>query len=1050
MAGILLIAALCASPAYLLELPDEAAYYQVAREDHSRPDFTAVTKYLAPAIDDDTLLATVFQNVNLYQFHITFMATEFPDYFPGITASEYHAIVEVRATRRYFAGALYRIERLGGEIVYGFDLYTDPSSTAELPLPAEVDRLYRALRTACTAGQIVYAPTRAEAILQARTWEDTPFPIYLPDGVIIGDFTAYVTGVAYGRVSILTPAQLASREATGTLSWQDVIFVTTAPGDLLQPVAAVITGTPQTELSHLSLRLSQRRTPNAYDARGSEKLAAFRDQLVRIEVAASGVTAALVADVAEAEEWWATHRLRLPRIPAYDLAETTLKPLSEIASDPNAAAKYGAKARGMALLRQALPDDTVDGFAIPFAWYERYMQENAIVDPDSGELRPYADYITALQADPRFLSDPAFRADRLDDFADELDDEGFVPQEYVDALAARIEATWGATTFEVRFRSSSNLEDIVPFNGAGLYESTSACVADTYDEDTIGPSLCDATQDNERTIQRALRRVWSSLWLPRAYNERDFWQVPDDIAKMGILVTPAFSDEAANGVILTGNPSLPGDNRYVVNALPGELDVVDPPEGVLPEKLILTVQDGVVTQIDRARASTEMPPGQWILSDGEARRLGALAAIAAAKIGPVFSDASGDILLDMEFKVTAAKDRAVVLKQARPFLRERKDDPEPLAIVIPPGTRVCGVFQEGRTLPEEYAVKSTATFIAGRLELPARAGTYNADLLSEILVGPEATPAVPRAGGVFTCESTVAGTRTYYTYKYGQPFTANGNELQVNLEYLSFYRDTNGEEKDEIVFDEPYLCYQFFMHGFLGDPVDPDTIGYKSYTYESLPLFELEVTAKTGETASLAIRFEPPMAGSGPANLVQAEVSFDGVTRRVADYWHLVYSADHHNWNERFWVFLDPPVGDVHVVELYEGFPYENPPVPGSFRLLDASLTPVRTLAIAAWEKKRVADPGTPEFRRGDANDDGKLDIADAIFTLTHLFAHGPAPSCKDAGDANDDGKLDIADAIAILSHLFAEAGPLPPPFDECGTDPTVDALECAGSSSCR
>ncbi len=89
-------------------------------------------------------------------------------------------------------------------------------------------------------------------------------------------------------------------------------------------------------------------------------------------------------------------------------------------------------------------------------------------------------------------------------------------------------------------------------------------------------------------------------------------------------------------------------------------------------------------------------------------------------------------------------------------------------------------------------------------------------------------------------------------------------------------------------------------------------------------------------------------------------------------------------------------------------------------------------------------------FQRGNANADARVDIADAIFVLTHLFAHGPAPSCTDAGDANDDGTIDIADAIKILGHLFAQAGPLPPPFGECGIDPTSDDLDCSGFLPCE
>jgi hypothetical protein len=90
------------------------------------------------------------------------------------------------------------------------------------------------------------------------------------------------------------------------------------------------------------------------------------------------------------------------------------------------------------------------------------------------------------------------------------------------------------------------------------------------------------------------------------------------------------------------------------------------------------------------------------------------------------------------------------------------------------------------------------------------------------------------------------------------------------------------------------------------------------------------------------------------------------------------------------------------------------------------------------------------EFRRGDANADGETNIADAVFVLSHLFASGAAPSCRDAGDGNDDEKIDIADAVAVLSHLFAGTGPLSEPFTACGADPTHDELDCASFPPCE
>lgn len=91
------------------------------------------------------------------------------------------------------------------------------------------------------------------------------------------------------------------------------------------------------------------------------------------------------------------------------------------------------------------------------------------------------------------------------------------------------------------------------------------------------------------------------------------------------------------------------------------------------------------------------------------------------------------------------------------------------------------------------------------------------------------------------------------------------------------------------------------------------------------------------------------------------------------------------------------------------------------------------------FEEEFIIKPGVvvdPPFRRGDVNDDGQLNIADAISVLGHLFGGDPAPSCSDAADANDDGLLNIADAISILGYLFG-GGSIQPPGDVCGPDPT-------------
>ncbi len=96
----------------------------------------------------------------------------------------------------------------------------------------------------------------------------------------------------------------------------------------------------------------------------------------------------------------------------------------------------------------------------------------------------------------------------------------------------------------------------------------------------------------------------------------------------------------------------------------------------------------------------------------------------------------------------------------------------------------------------------------------------------------------------------------------------------------------------------------------------------------------------------------------------------------------------------------------------------------------------------------------SPVFVRGDLNDNGTLDVSDAVFGLTALFVRGAElPGCLDSADINDDGLFNIADPITLLSHLFVVGSPPPhPPFPECGQDPTLDAgndLGCLTFAEC-
>ena len=95
-----------------------------------------------------------------------------------------------------------------------------------------------------------------------------------------------------------------------------------------------------------------------------------------------------------------------------------------------------------------------------------------------------------------------------------------------------------------------------------------------------------------------------------------------------------------------------------------------------------------------------------------------------------------------------------------------------------------------------------------------------------------------------------------------------------------------------------------------------------------------------------------------------------------------------------------------------------------------------------------VAEVHDASLIRGDANDDGLVNLSDAVFLLGHLFQETAAPYCLDAADTNDSGVVDISDPILILNVLYQGSGSIRSPFPEKGFDSTPDELFCRPSSS--
>ena len=68
---------------------------------------------------------------------------------------------------------------------------------------------------------------------------------------------------------------------------------------------------------------------------------------------------------------------------------------------------------------------------------------------------------------------------------------------------------------------------------------------------------------------------------------------------------------------------------------------------------------------------------------------------------------------------------------------------------------------------------------------------------------------------------------------------------------------------------------------------------------------------------------------------------------------------------------------------------------------------------------------------------------------LNFLFQRGESPPCLKAADSNDNGRLEVTDAIRVIRFLFGGQGSFPPPAT-CGPDPSADVLGCESFPGCE
>ena len=585
--------------------------------------------------------------------------------------SDYFYELAIHRERRVLGiGTLIHLPVRSGEHprdeLWGFELeYSDPVEEPDL------ERFFAALSDALP-GEIA---KQLHFVARSPQQEQLVRRLRAREHALAERLTSYADLAIPGEVEVYNPGLIAGRlrklpddpdAAARVLTEGDprVIWMLPAIPDELPPAAGLLTAVPQTPLAHVNLLARNRGIPNVYVGGLLED--PQLDQLARVHapvvMLADSNGTLLLEPIAEKDygRWLTLARARVPTLTAVDAhALPHTIDLDGIALEhvPLLRTTVGGKAAGYPILRTA-------GVTMP----ERAL---AIT------IRPYVEHLAELRpAIEDVLEDPGFRHDararylllegrenfdeRFASKADQAWAERFIaahPPDQADsdaiaqllardgikrairerpldaatasALDQALRAQFGhfAATQGLRFRSSSTVEDVEGFSGAGLYESNTGFLDAAAQPDK---------KDRKQTIEWALEKTWASYWSWEAFEERRMSGIDHLAGNMAVLVHARFDDalELSNGVITLTLDQSSGDQGTTgpyasmeIDVQLGALSVTNPPPEragkVLPEVIRVTQKKpGAPFDIDRVAKSTELPEGRaTVLDDAQVQAL---------------------------------------------------------------------------------------------------------------------------------------------------------------------------------------------------------------------------------------------------------------------------------------------------------------------------------------------------------------------------------------------------------------------------------------------
>ena len=608
-------------------------------------------KTVIDRLDGDKLY---FQNSKRYMIHWEFVSEHLSGQGlpPVPPLAQFNEKEYYSPSRRFLLGAITFYEDPG---VWVYEISPYDTASAEM-----IQQAYDVIKEHTFFGDDLYFHPTSQAVETEAGKLPSSVAQITTDDLFAGiTYQPLNLGTSTGKLRFLQADGLES----ASLNYRDIVVLDSVPNDI-GVVSGIITAELQTPLSHINVLSQNRGTPNmaSLGAHEDEQLLALDGKWVELTVGPFEWSIREVTQE-EADTWWDENKPKAVGVPNLDVETLDIVDIEDLlhfetppeigkqvnkedmeAALDKAIPAYGGKASHYAGFAYMDPElvPTPRAWAIPVGYYVQHMETNGL-DVMVDEM---------LQ-DPEFQGDSAVRAARLEELQQAIRDAPLDPDLQA-AVVQKMQTDFPGQS--VRFRSSTNAEDLDGFTGAGLYTSKSGDLADP-----------------KRRPEDAIRHVWASVWNYKAFDEREYRSIDHQSVGMALLCHRSFPNESANGVALTANifDTSGLEPGFYINVQKGGASVVLPEPGITTDQIIYHYFQPGQPAIFLSHSNL-VNGSETVLTPTQLYRLGqALEHIHMFWMdtyGPAIGNPTAFYAMDVEFKFDSVAGGApeLFVKQARP------------------------------------------------------------------------------------------------------------------------------------------------------------------------------------------------------------------------------------------------------------------------------------------------------------------------------------------------------------------------------------------------